>query len=151
VWSQASRVYAAYAQSITYSLDQLVTFVERYRDDDLVLVVLGDHQPAPFVSGQGASHDVPVSILARDPAVLAQGSTWGWSNGLRPAPTAPEWRMDSFRDRFLTAFGPAAPDATSQATSRANDQAKAPSATATAPPATTPGSTAPTATARTTP
>src|SRR4051794_374549 len=151
VWSQASRVYAAYAQSITYSLDQLVTFVERYQEDDLVLVVLGDHQPAPFVSGQGASHDVPVSVVARDPAVLAQGSTWGWSNGLRPAPTAPEWRMGSFRDRFLTAFGPAAPDATSQATSRAKDQAKAPSATATAPPATTPGSTAPTATARTTP
>jgi hypothetical protein len=151
VWSQATSVYAAYAQSITYSLDQLVTFVERYRDDDLVLVVLGDHQPAPFVSGQGASRDVPVTIVARDPAVLAQGSTWGWSKGLRPAPTAPEWRMDAFRNRFLTAFGPAAPDAASQATSRAKDQAKAPIATTTAPPATTPGSTAPTATARTMP
>jgi hypothetical protein len=148
VWSQASRVYAAYAQSITYSLEQLVTFVERYQDDDLVLVVLGDHQPAPFVSGQGASRDVPVTIVARDPAVLAQGSTWGWSTGLRPAPTAPEWPMDAFRNRFLSAFGP---ETTSQATSRAKDQVKAPSATATAPPATTPGSTALTATARTTP
>jgi hypothetical protein len=31
-----------------------------------VLVVLGDHQPASIVAGQGASHDVPVSIIAAD-------------------------------------------------------------------------------------
>ena len=31
---------------------------------------------------------------------------WGWQPGLRPAPDAPVWRMDAFRDRFLSAFGP---------------------------------------------
>jgi hypothetical protein len=151
VWPDPARVQAAYAQSIVYSLDQLVTFVERYRDDDLVVVLLGDHQPAPIVAGQGASRDVPVTIVARDPAVLAQVSTWGWSTGLRPQPTVPVWPMDAFRDRFLTGFGPSARAAASQPTSRPKDHRSAPRATATAPPATTSGNTPPTATARTTP
>ena len=30
---------------------------------------------------------------------------WGWQDGLRPSPDAPVWRMDTFRDRFLQAFG----------------------------------------------
>ena len=29
---------------------------------------------------------------------------WGWQHGLSPSPHAPVWPMESFRDRFLTAF-----------------------------------------------
>jgi hypothetical protein len=32
-------------------------------------------------------------------------SGWGWDEGMLPGPKAPLWRMDVFRDRFLTAFG----------------------------------------------
>jgi hypothetical protein len=32
-------------------------------------------------------------------------SSWGWDDGMLPSPDAPVWRMDAFRDRFLTAFG----------------------------------------------
>ena len=38
----------------------------------LVLVVLGDHQPHTYVTGRGVGHDVPVSVIAHDPAVLQQ-------------------------------------------------------------------------------
>ena len=51
VWPDAGRVRAAYATSIAYSLDALTSFVAGSGDDDLVLVVLGDHQPASIVSG----------------------------------------------------------------------------------------------------
>ena len=97
---------AAYAQSIEYSLNSLLSYVERYGGDHLVMVFLGDHQPAPIVSGEGASRDVPVTIVAHDPAVLDRIAGWGWQDGLKPSPQAPVWRMDTFRDRFLTAFGP---------------------------------------------
>jgi hypothetical protein len=80
--------------------------VETYGNDNLVLVFLGDHQAAPVVTGENASHDVPITIVARDPAVLDRITGWGWDNGLKPSPQAPVWRMDAFRDRFLTAFGP---------------------------------------------
>jgi phosphatidylglycerophosphate synthase len=107
LWSDPDRVRAAYGRSIEYSLNTLVSFVQRYGDDDLVLVVLGDHQPAPIVTGlgPGLSHDVPISVIAHDPAVLDQIAGWGWEDGLRPSPQAPVWPMDAFRDRFLNAFG----------------------------------------------
>ena len=104
-----TRVRAAYRASIEYSLSSLISYVETYGDDNLVLILLGDHQPSPIVTGQGASRDVPISIVARDRAVFQRIASWGWQEGLKPDPQAPVWRMDGFRDRFLTAFGVASP------------------------------------------
>jgi hypothetical protein len=106
VWHDPTRVRAAYRGSIEYSLNTLISYVETYGDDNLVLVFLGDHQPAPVITGAGASRDVPITIVARDKAVLDRISGWGWQDGLKPGPQAPVWRMSAFRDRFLTAFGP---------------------------------------------
>lgn len=100
-----SKVHADYAQTIVYSLTTLIQYVEKYGDNNLVLVFMGDHQPAPIVSGEDASRDAPITIVAKDPAVLNQISSWGWQDGLRPDANAPVWRMDQFRDRFLSAFG----------------------------------------------
>ena len=102
-----TRVRAAYRASIEYSLSSLISYVETYGDDDLVLICLGDHQPSPIVTGRGASRDVPISIVARDRSVLERISQWGWQEGLKPDPQAAVWPMDAFRDRFLTAFGSA--------------------------------------------
>ena len=101
----SERARAAYGHSIEYSLGTLFSFVQRYGDDNLVLVVLGDHQPATVVTGQGASHDVPISVIAHDPKVMDQIAGWGWQDGMSPSPRAPVWPMAAFRDRFLTAFG----------------------------------------------
>jgi hypothetical protein len=105
LWKDRTRVRAAYRQAVEYSLSSLVSWVATYGDDDLVLVFLGDHQPAPIVTGQGAGHDVPVTIVTRDRAVLDRIAGWGWQDGLKPGPRSPVWPMESFRDRFLTAYG----------------------------------------------
>jgi hypothetical protein len=104
IWRDPNQVRAAYGQSIQYTMGALVSFVQHFADPNLVLVLFGDHQPATIVSGQGANHDVPISIIAHDPAVLDAVSGWGWQAGLHPGPSAPVWPMESFRDRFLTAF-----------------------------------------------
>jgi hypothetical protein len=111
VWPDPDRVRAAYGQTIEYSLSALISFLETYPDKDLVLVVLGDHQPATIVSGEDAGRDVPVTVIAHDPAVMERLSGWGWPTGLNPGPDAPVWPMDAFRDRFLTSFGPGQPTA----------------------------------------
>lgn len=102
----SERARAAYGRSIEYVLSTLVSFVQRYGDPNLVLVVVGDHQPWTIVSGLDASHDVPISIIAHDPAVLNRVAGWGWNDGLRPGRQAPVWPMSAVRDRFLSAFGP---------------------------------------------
>jgi phosphatidylglycerophosphate synthase len=109
VWQRLDAIRSAYTQSVVYSLDALVSFLRHSSDPNLVVVALGDHQPATVVSGAGASHEVPISVIARDPAVLDRITGWGWEPGLRPASTAPVWRMDAFRDKFLAAYGPTKP------------------------------------------
>jgi CDP-alcohol phosphatidyltransferase len=105
LFGDSERARAAYAHSIEYSLNTIFSFVQRYGDDNLVLVVLGDHQPATVVTGQDASHDVPISVIAHDPKVLDQIAGWRWQDGMSPSPDAPVWPMAAFRDRFLAAFG----------------------------------------------
>ena len=105
LFGDSERARAAYGHSIEYSLNSIFSFVQRYGDDNLVLVVLGDHQPATVVTGQGASHDVPISVIAHDPKVMDQITGWRWQDGMSPSPQAPVWPMAAFRDRFLSAFG----------------------------------------------
>jgi hypothetical protein len=105
LFGDADRARVAYGHSIEYSMRTLMSFVRRYGDDKLVVIALGDHQPATVVTGQGASHDVPISVIARDPKVMRRIAGWGWQDGMLPSPQAPVWPMASFRDRFLSAFG----------------------------------------------
>ncbi len=108
VWAKGiDAVRSAYGRSIAYSLESLTSWVQTSGDDNLVLVLLGDHQAAPMIIGPGAGHDVPISIVTRDQGVLDRVAGWGWEAGLRPGPQAPVWPMEDFRDRFLTTFGPA--------------------------------------------
>ncbi|SDE32203.1 CDP-alcohol phosphatidyltransferase [Streptomyces griseoaurantiacus] len=105
VFYDSTKVKQEYGRSIQYSVTALTQFLQRYGDKDTVLVFLGDHQPVAKVSGDGADHQVPVSIVAKDPKVLDKIADWHFTEGLRPAKDAPVWRMSSFRDRFLTAYG----------------------------------------------
>jgi len=108
-----SKVRAAYGRSVEYTWSALVSWLARRADPNLVLVVLGDHQPHSYVTGTSPGHDVPISVIAQDPAVLDAVSGWGWSAGLRPAPDAPVARMDGFRDRFLFTFSDPDPEGSS--------------------------------------
>jgi hypothetical protein len=85
-------------------MSTIVSFIKHYGKKNLVTIVVGDHQPLPVVSGEGANHDVPISIISHDPKVLAAIKSWDWDTGLRPQPNAPVWPMSAFRNRFLNAF-----------------------------------------------
>jgi phosphatidylglycerophosphate synthase len=113
VWRNNSTVRQFYGRSIQYSLTALTSWVTELNDPNLVLILLGDHQPHTAVSGAGANHEVPISIVARDPSVLRQISSWHWQNGLLPGPGAPLEPMDAFRNQFLNTFSTAPSQAAS--------------------------------------
>ena len=104
VFTDPVKVKEEYGKSVQYSLHSLLQYVEKYGDENTVLVFLGDHQPMASVSGNGASHDVPVTVVARDPKVLDRIDDWGCRRAAARRRRF-GWRMDSFRDRFLTAYG----------------------------------------------
>jgi phosphatidylglycerophosphate synthase len=103
-WRDSDTVRRLYGQSVQYSMHALISWITRLHDNNLVVMLLGDHQPATTVSGYDASHDVPISIVAHDPSVTARIARWRWQQGLLPSPAAPVWRMDAFRNRFINSF-----------------------------------------------
>jgi hypothetical protein len=120
VWRNASTVRQFFGRSIQYSLQALTSWVTELNDPNLVLIVLGDEQPASPITRPGASHEVVASIIAHDPSVFRHIASWRWQDGLLPGPSAPLEPMDAFRNQFLGAFstassqvvsarGPAAP------------------------------------------
>jgi hypothetical protein len=107
VWRDRDRIRRQYRLAVDYSLRTLTQYALRHASDPPLVVVLGDHQPAQFVS-QSDSFDVPIHVIG-PPELIAHLDAWGWSDGLVPMPGAPVWPMDRFRDRFLAAFSGGAP------------------------------------------
>jgi len=104
VWREVDSIRSHYRQAIEYMLDTLFSYVQEYGDDDLVILLLGDHPPAPMVSGDPDTREVPVHLIAKDPEVMQAMAHWQWQPGLLPGADAPVWRMDALRDRFVEAF-----------------------------------------------
>jgi len=105
VWRDPARVRLQYALAVAYTLRTLAAYVDAYGRDDLVLVLLGDHQPAPLVTGDGVSRDVPVHVIAAPRIASAVAQSWDWPTGAHPGAVAAR-RMDAFRDHLLSAFTP---------------------------------------------
>ena len=52
LWSDSAPYARRTARSIQYTMGTLVSFVRHYADPNLVLIVLGDHQPSTVVTGR---------------------------------------------------------------------------------------------------
>jgi hypothetical protein len=93
----------AYADSIGYTIRSLAGFLRRREGEDLVMIVLGDHQPPAGVAGENASWDVPVHVIASRPAVLDALVAAGFTRGLAPA-GASIGPLHALGPRLLDAF-----------------------------------------------
>ncbi len=103
VWRDRDRVRDQYRLSVDYALQAVFSFAARQGGDDApLIIILGDHPPAPFVS-QIEGRDVPIHMIG-PPALLARLDGWGAPVGLAPDASAPVWAMEDFRNRFIAAF-----------------------------------------------
>ena len=93
-----------YVEAMTYDFDVLAGYLKRHADRDLVMIVLGDHQPPAAVSGEHAPWDVPVHVIASRAPVLDRLRACGFSPGLTPA-RHPIGRMHQLLPKLLDAFG----------------------------------------------
>jgi phosphatidylglycerophosphate synthase len=107
VLRSASKERMAYGKAMQYSLQVLTSWVTELNDPNLVLILVGDEQPDTPITSPGASHNVPISIIARDPSVFRQIASWRWQDGLLPGRLAPLEPMSAFRNQFLGAFSAA--------------------------------------------
>lgn len=107
VWRDRDRVRRQYAKAVDYALSAVFAFAARQADLPLILVV-GDHQSAPFVA-LDERPDVAAHLIG--PAHLVDAAaSWGWSPGLVPDPAGDVDGMEHMRDRLLSAWSSGAPD-----------------------------------------
>jgi hypothetical protein len=94
---------ASYAASLVYSLNMFASYLAARPDDDFVLILIGDHQPASNVSGEGASWDVPVHVITRAPEVIESLRRRGFLDGTTPS-ARPIARMNEVGQILLDSF-----------------------------------------------
>jgi hypothetical protein len=99
-WTAMGKSYVA---SVAYFFDVLASYLHERANDDLVLIVIGDHQPAANVSGEGAPWDVPVHVISKRTDILQTLQRQGFRSGLTPARPAigkmnelASWLLDAF-------------------------------------------------------
>ncbi|RUR46279.1 alkaline phosphatase [Vreelandella populi] len=107
LWQDIERIRDHYAWSVGYAVEVTGRWAERVVDDKTLLIMLGDHQPAPLITGDGASAAVPVHIISGDPELLAPFYAYGFVDGTLPTLENPEKaaRMSQLRSWLQEGFG----------------------------------------------
>ncbi|MFO7858982.1 MAG: sulfatase [Ectothiorhodospiraceae bacterium] len=105
LWQDTDRVRAHYAGSVGYALGVAGSWAREYMDDETLLVVLGDHQAAPLITGDEAGRAVPVHVISSDPERLAPLRRRGFIPGAVPAGPEPLARMDALRGWLHADYG----------------------------------------------
>lgn len=108
LWRDLERIQEHFAMAVEYALHSMLVFAERDLGPDALLIVLGDHQPAPLVTGEDASLSVPVHVISARRELVAPFLDWGFVPGAHPPPEAAgaggDLRMDRFRHWFVPTF-----------------------------------------------
>lgn len=92
-----------YLEAIEYVLTYIAGYVTQHHGDDLVLILIGDHQPPARVSGPEASWDVPVHVITDNSAVIRALQAEGFVHGLAPLRSNPG-PMQDLPSMLLNAF-----------------------------------------------
>ncbi|APX92322.1 alkaline phosphatase [Halomonas sp. 1513] len=105
LWQEIERIRDHYAWSVNYSVKATARWAEWAVDDNTLLIMLGDHQAAPLITGEGAGLGVPVHIISGDAALLAPFLERGFVPGSVPPPSEGAAGMDRLRGWLHEDFG----------------------------------------------
>ena len=73
-----------YLRMVNYTYQWLGAYFRQPEPREAIYVLVGDHQPAANITGEGASWDVPVHIVSRDSKLLARFIEQGFRPGMEP-------------------------------------------------------------------
>jgi hypothetical protein len=100
-WTNFSR---GYVDALAYDFTVLAGYLKQSPERALTMIIIGDHQPAAAVSGQGAPWYVPMHVITKEPTILGRLTRRGFVHGLTPTQT-PVARMHELTPILLEAFG----------------------------------------------
>lgn len=97
LWQDPERVRTHFAGAVAYALEVAGGYAARYADANTLLILLGDHQPAPLITGPDAARTVPVHVISGDPALLAPFRARGFIPGPLPPGVEASAGLDALR------------------------------------------------------
>ena len=104
-WPDWMDLGPSYLEALDYAFATVGGYLRLRADRDLVMILVGDHQPPALVTGAGASWDVPVHVIATRGALLDRlVRDHRFVKGLEPRHPAVA-RMDTLLPILLDAFG----------------------------------------------
>src|SRR6185436_18326501 len=107
VWPNFQHAHEAYIRSIVYDFEVIKRYVERFVDDDSLVIVLGDHQPVVEVSGSESQRAVPVHVFSKSRDLVEPFLARGYAPGMWPhGKTAPRG-LEHFLPDLLRDFSTA--------------------------------------------
>lgn len=102
VWGDGDRIRDHYQRAVDYALRTAGEWAARSLGDG-VLVLLGDHQPAPLITGDSSARSVPVHIIANDSDLTDRFKAYGFRSGVMPPPES-AGTLAELRGQLLTVF-----------------------------------------------
>lgn len=108
-WLGTPQIRRAYIGAIRYDLSVLSRYLDDVVGGDALVIVLGDHQPLPDVTGYSEEHEVPVHAISRDPKLLAPLMSRGFASGLVPPRRADAPVLATLMPTLLEAYSSASP------------------------------------------
>jgi len=100
-WSNLS---PSYVRAMAYAYDMVGGYLRHRDGDDLVLILIGDHQPPALVTGEGASWNVPMHVVTSRRPVLDRLLAHDFKEQLAPGSTVVS-TMHRLLPILLDAFG----------------------------------------------
>ncbi|GHE20208.1 alkaline phosphatase [Halomonas urumqiensis] len=97
LWQDIERIRDHYAMSVDYALHASIRWAEDFVDDGTLVILLGDHQSAPLITGDEASGGVPVHVITGDPELLEPFLARGFVAGSVPRNLDKAPGMDKLR------------------------------------------------------
>jgi len=101
----------SYLRAMSYEFTTFAGYVREHAGDNLLMILIGDHQPVAAVSGRGAGYEVPVHVIASPGPLMDRLRAAGFTAGVQPShpPIGP---MHALVPLFLDAFAHRQPSMT---------------------------------------
>jgi hypothetical protein len=83
-WPDLTNLGPSYVRATAYEFVTFAGYLREHATDDMVVILIGDHQPPSAVSGPGAPWEVPLHVIARQTPVIEHLLARGFTPGISP-------------------------------------------------------------------
>jgi hypothetical protein len=101
-WLSGGEYPEGYTAGIKYSLGATFEFIDRFVEDDGLVIVVGDHQPRLPVRERDAGSSVFVHAISKNRKLVKAFEVYGYERGLVPQQKPPHKGMEEFLPELMS-------------------------------------------------